>query len=124
MPQTDKMGDKCHDFIINHQIDPIIDGEYQIPRRQPMNQRPFRFQNKSRSKSRGRKFATQNFFNQTMTQIVQGKNREIQPLVGGRRQMYQAQDYSPQELIAPIDQYYNTPKKQGQFAYGDELMNT
>ena len=38
--------------------------------------------------------------------------------------MYQAQDYTPQEFIAPIDQFYQTPKKQGQFAYGDELMNT
>jgi len=46
-----------------------------------------------------------------MTQIVQGKNREIQPLVDRRRQMYQAQDYTPQDLIAPIDQFYQTPKK-------------
>jgi len=38
--------------------------------------------------------------------------------------MYQAQDYTPQEFIAPIDQFYQTPKKQGQFNFGDELMNT
>jgi hypothetical protein len=95
MPTTEqKIGENCHDFIINHQIDPIIDGGFQIPRRSqnqmPLNQKQFRGNSKSRSKSRGRRYATQNFFNQTMTQIVQGKNREIQPLVDRRRQMYQA----------------------------------
>lgn len=38
--------------------------------------------------------------------------------------MYQGQDYTPQEFIAPIDQFYHTPKKNGQQTYGDELMNT
>jgi hypothetical protein len=31
--QEQKVGENCHDFIINHQIDPIIDGGFQIPRR-------------------------------------------------------------------------------------------
>lgn len=59
-----------------------------------------------------------------MTQIVQGKNREIQPLVPRGRPMYQAQDYTPQDFIAPQEQFFHTPKKNGQFAYGDELMDT
>lgn len=95
IPTEVKNNDNCQqqqDFIINHQLNPIAAGEnqYQIPRRPQnpfqMNQgRMMRCHNRSRSKSRGRRYATQNFFNQTMTQIVQGKNRELQPLVDRRR---------------------------------------
>jgi hypothetical protein len=137
LPTEQKSADACQDFIINHQIDPITDGRYQIPRRPqnqfPMQQRPMRCHNRSRSKSRGRRFATQNFFNQTMTQIVQGKNREIQPLVDRRRlqppsfgALYPAQQFAPQGYSqAPIEPFYETPKKEAQYAFGDQdLMNT
>ena len=89
-----------------------------------------RCHNKSRSKSRGRRYATQNFFNQTMTQIVQGKNRELQPLVD-RRRLQQTPSfaalYPAQEQLAgqAPGQFFETPKKTGQFAYTDqELMQT
>jgi len=64
-----------------------------------------------------------------MTQIVQGKNRELQPLVDRRRlqpsfaALYPPQ--APQFESQNFNQFYETPKKDGQYAYGDqELMNT
>lgn len=65
MPTTEqKVGENCHDYIINHKIDSINDGSFQIPRRSMgINQRQMKGQNRSRSKSRGRRYATQNFFN-------------------------------------------------------------
>jgi len=69
-----------------------------------------------------------------MTQIVQGKNREIQPLVDRRRlvqpasfgALYPAQQFAAQSYNqAPIEPFYETPKKEAQYAFGDDaLMNT
>jgi hypothetical protein len=68
-----------------------------------------------------------------MTQIVQGKNREIQPLVDRRRLqpsgfggIYPAQQFAPQGYNqTPIEPFYETPKKEAQYAFGDQdLMNT
>jgi len=102
-----------------------------------MSQKPMRGHNRSRSKSRGRRYATQNFFNQTMTQIVQGKNRELQPLVDRRRlqqpsfaPLYppQGQQFAPnfnQDMNEQAPQFFETPKKEAQYAFADQdLMNT
>jgi len=62
-----------------------------------------------------------------MTQIVQGKNRELQPLVDRRRnaQPSFAALYPPQNDMNEQGQFYETPKKEVQYAFGDQdLMNT
>lgn len=45
--------------------------------------------NRSLSNKPPRAYQTKNFFNQTMTQMVQGKNNELQPLVNRRKMFYQ-----------------------------------
>lgn len=92
----------------------IYRGGYMAFPRKVSNNSRLSSRNRSLSNKPPRAYQTKNFFNQTMTQMVQGKNNELQPLVNKRKQLYQQQQMNrnqsrPEALRFGCDYPANQP---------------